>query len=78
MSDTIKQARKRRNQVRKVIAALKSGRHLSLKNGEEFELSEMHTTFCNIRRKIAKGEIQGYVMKDRWVTDGNSVRYKEY
>ena len=76
--DTIKQATKRTAAIRKIIGALKGGRHLSLYNDWEFEVSEMHTCFCNIRAKIRSGEITGYVMKDVWRTNENGIRYKEY
>ena len=76
--DTVKQANKRRVAIRHIIGALQGGRHLSLKDSREFEVAEMHTCFCVIRKKIANGQITGYVMKDRWLTDINGIRYKEY
>lgn len=76
--DTIKQAKKRTAAIRKIIGALIGGRHLSLYDDAEFEVSEMHTCFCNIRQKIRDGKITGYVMKDCWRTNENGIRYKEY
>lgn len=78
MKDTVIQANKRRVAIRRIIGALQGGRHLSLKDSREFEVAEMHTCFCNIRKKIADGKITGYLMKDRWLTDANGIRYKEY
>lgn len=76
--DTIKQANKRTAAIRKIIGALIGGRHLSLYDDAEFEVSEMHTCFCIIRQKIRDGKITGYVMKDCWRTNENGIRYKEY
>lgn len=76
--DTIKQANKRTAAICKIIGALIGGRHLSLYDDAEFEVSEMHTCFCNIRQKIRDGKITGYVMKDCWRTNENGIRYKEY
>lgn len=76
--DTQKQAIKRAAAIRKIIGALEGGRHLSVYNDREFEVSEMHTCFCNIRQKIRDGKITGYVMKDVWRTNENGIRYKEY
>ena len=76
--DTPKQANKRQAAIRKIIGALIGGRHLSLYDDAEFEVSEMHTCFCNVRQKIRDGKISGYVMKDCWRTNENGIRYKEY
>lgn len=76
--DTIKQAKKRTAAIREIIAALMSGRTLSLYNDAEFEVSEMHTCFCIIRRKIRDGKIAGVEMKDAWRTNENGIRYKVY
>lgn len=76
--DTIIQANKRRIAIHNIIGALKGGRHLSLFNSTEFGVSEMHTCFCVIRRKIADGKIVGYTMKDTWRTTNDGIRYKEY
>lgn len=76
--DTKIQAAKRTAAIRRIIGALIGGRHLSMENDAEFEVSEMHTCFCVIRQKIRDGKITGYVMKDRWRTNANGIRYKEY
>ena len=78
MNDTVIQAEKRRNAIGRIIGALKGGRHLSLKDSREFEVSQMHTCFCRIQKKIFEGKITGYIMKSRWLTDSNGIRYKEY
>lgn len=76
--DTPKQANKRAAAIRKIIGALMGGRHLSLYDQLEFEVSEMHTCFCNIRKMIWDGKITGYVMVDEWRTTPDGIRYKEY
>ena len=78
MNDTTRQAAKRKASIGNIIEALKGGRHLSLYNDREFEVSEMHTCFCIIRQKIRDGKISGYAMKDAWRTNENGIRYKEY
>lgn len=76
--DTLKQSTKRTAAIKKIIGALMNGRRLSLFNGREFEVSEMHTCFCVIRQKIRDGKINGYTMKDRWITTPSGIRFKEY
>ena len=76
--DTPKQANKRQAAIRRIIGALKGGRHLSLFDDREFEVAEMHTCFCYIRKKIRAGLIPGYQMKDVWRTTPDGIRYKEY
>lgn len=78
MNDTARQAAKRRDAIGRIVEALKGGRRLSLKNGREFEVSQMHTCFCIIQHKVLDGKIPGYKMVSRWVTDENGIRYKEY
>ena len=76
--DTKIQAEKRTAEIQKIISALISGRRLSVYNGNEFAVSEMHTCFCVIRNKIRAQLITGYTMKDVWKTNENGIRYKEY
>lgn len=76
--ETQKQTTKRTAAIRRIIGALIGGRHLSLFDSSEFEVSEMHTCFCVIRKKIRDGKMPGYVMKDVWRTNANGIRYKEY
>ena len=75
---TERQIRKAQNGMRKVEAALRAGRTLSVYNSVEFEQSEMHTAFCKIRKKIAKGQIQGFSLCSRWATNAEGIRYKQY
>lgn len=76
--DTKKQAEKRQTQISKIIAAMKAGRHISLFDSAEFQVSEMHTCICYIRKYVTKGMIPGVKMCDKWCTNENDVRYKEY
>lgn len=76
--DTKKQREKRNSAIRRIIAALVAGRSLSLYDQSEFEVAEMHTCFCYIRKAVEAGKIPGYVMKDEWRTNENSIRYKVY
>lgn len=55
-----------------------AGRHISLVNSEEFQLSQMHTAISKIRKRILHNSLP-YVMRDRWITIGeNKVQCKEY
>lgn len=73
-----KNAENTRVATRNVIRAMQNGRILSLRNDREFKTSQMHTIFCRVRKKIANGQIPGYVMRDRWTTTKSGIRYKEY
>lgn len=64
--------------IQKIIGALKGGRRLSCFDDREFGVSEMHTCFCRIRRKIDDGKIPGYVMRSAWQQTLFGIRYKEY
>ena len=76
--DTKVQENKRRAAISRIVRALQDGRHLSLFDGAEFAVAEMHTCFCVVRQKIRDGKITGYVMKDCWRVNANRIRYKEY
>ena len=66
------------SKTQKVLNAMIAGRHISLVDSEEFELSQMHTAICKIRKRILHNSLP-YVMRDRWITiDENKVQCKEY
>ena len=66
------------SKTQKVLNAMIAGRHISLVNSEEFELSQMHTAICKIRKRILHNSLP-FVMRDRWITIGESkVQCKEY
>ena len=68
-----------RYEARKAIYnALKEGRHLTLKDSEEFRTSEFHTDICKIRKRLERTDSQ-LEMRDRWVEPlGGGARFKEY
>ena len=67
-----------KSKTQKVLNAMIAGRHISLVDSEEFQLSQMHTAICKIRKKILHNSLL-YVMRDRWLTIGKSEgRCKEY
>lgn len=76
--ETKTQTDKRDVAIRRVIEALKEGRHLSVYDSAEFKASEMHTIFCKIRQKLWTGAVKGYVLKSEWRTNENGIRFKEY
>lgn len=66
------------SKTQKVLNAMIAGRHISLLNSEEFQLSQMHTAICKIRKRILHNSLP-FVMRDRWISIGDSdVRCKEY
>lgn len=66
------------SKTQKVLNAMIAGRHISLINSEEFQLSQMHTAISKIRKRILHNSLP-YVMRDRWITIGkNKVQCKEY
>ena len=67
-----------KSKTQKVLNAMISGRHISLVDSEEFELSQMHTAISKIRKRILHNSLP-YVMRDRWITIGeNKIQCKEY
>ena len=66
------------SKTQKVLNAMIAGRHISLVDSEEFELSQMHTAICKIRKRILHNSLP-YVMRDRWIYIGDSkLPCKEY
>lgn len=76
--DTKVQKNMRDAAIQRIIGAKKGGRHLSCYDDREFGVSEMHTVFCRIRRKIEDGKIPGYIMRSAWQTTLFGIRYKTY
>lgn len=61
-----------------VLAALIQGRSISLEDSREFEVSQMHTVICRIRRRIER-ENMPYVLCDEWIRpEGDRRPYKRY
>lgn len=66
------------SKTQKILNAMIAGRHISLVNSEEFQLSQMHTAICKIRKRILHNSLP-FVMRDSWITIGeNKVQCKEY
>lgn len=60
------QLKDRWNAMKAVTEALKE-RKISFLDSAEFKVSQMHTTICQIRRRIQDKGLP-YVMKDEWFT----------
>lgn len=64
-------------EARKAIySAMLQGRHITLKDSEEFRTSQMHTDICKIRKRIFDRNLP-LVMRDKWV-EKDGRRFKEY
>lgn len=75
---TQRQVADRYNAKKAIFEAMTQGRHISLLDSREFEISQMHTTICDIRRDIEDKNLP-FSMKDRWITFGvHNKRCKEY
>lgn len=57
------QIAKRESAIKAVMQAMIGGRKISFLDGEEFELTQMHTTITKIRRKIEQKNLP-YIMCD--------------
>ena len=67
-----------KSKTQKVLNAMIAGRHISLVDSAEFELSQMHTAICKIRKRLLHNSLP-YVIRDRWIYIGDSkVPCKEY
>ena len=67
----------RYNAKKAIFTAMTNGRHISLLDSMEFQVSQMHTTICNIRKDIDQKNLP-YVLMDRWITTRNDKKIKEY
>lgn len=68
----------RYNAKKAVFEAMCQGRKLSFLDSREFEVSEFHTTICQIRKDIDSKNLP-WDLKDRWITFGkHGKRCKEY
>lgn len=75
---TSQQIADRYNAKMAIFEAMTKGRKISFLDSREFEVSEMHTTICFIRKDIEEKNLP-YVLKDKWITFGNrNKRCKEY
>lgn len=61
-----------------VFAALMQGRRIDLTNASEFQLSQMHTTICRIRKDIDRKALP-VTLCDEWIRPADGRRpYKRY
>ena len=68
----------RYNARKAIFNAMVEGRHISLADSKEFQVSQMHTQVCFIRKAIADKSLP-YEMQSRWINLGpNKRRVKEY
>lgn len=75
---TSQQIADRYNDKKAVFEAMCQGRKLSFLDSREFEVSEFHTTICQIRKDIDSKNLP-WDLKDRWITFGkHGKRCKEY
>lgn len=75
---TSQQIADRYNAKKAVFEAMCQGRKLSFLDSREFEVSEFHTTICQIRKDIDSKNLP-WDLKDRWITFGKQgKRCKEY
>lgn len=75
---TSQQIADRYNAKKAVFEAMCQGRKVSFLDSREFEVSEFHTTICQIRKDIDSKSLP-WDLKDRWITFGKyGKRCKEY
>lgn len=75
---TSQQIAGRYNAKKAVFEAMTQGRKISFLDSKEFEVSEMHTTICQIRKDIDSKDLP-WDLKDKWITFGkHNKRCKEY
>lgn len=75
---TSQQIAERYNAKKAIFEAMCQGRKVSFLDSREFEVSEFHTTICQIRKDINSKSLP-WDLKDRWITFGkHGKRCKEY
>lgn len=68
----------RYNAKKAIFEAMTQGRKVSFLDSMEFEVSEMHTIICKIRKDIDSKSLP-WELKDQWITFGkHGKRCKEY
>lgn len=61
-----------------IFEAMTQGRRLSLLDSREFDVSQFHTTICDIRKEIEDKNLP-WDLKNQWITFGKrGKRCKEY
>ena len=75
---TSQQIADRYNAKKAIFEAMCQGRKVSFLDSREFEVSEFHTTICQIRKYIDSKSLP-WVLKDKWISFGrHGKRCKEY
>ena len=75
---THQQIADRYNAKMAIFEAMTKGRKISFQHSREFEVSQMHTIICKIRKDIKEKNLP-YELKDKWITFGkHNKRCKEY
>lgn len=75
---TSRQIADRYNAKKAVFEAMTQGRKVSFLDSREFEVSEMHTIICKIRKDIDSKSLP-WELKDQWIYFGrHGKRCKEY
>ena len=75
---TSRQVVDRYNAKKAVFEAMTQGRKVSFLDSREFEVSEMHTIICKIRKDIDSKSLP-WELKDQWISFGrHGKRCKEY
>ena len=68
----------RYNAKKAIFEAMTQGRKVSFLDSREFEVSEMHTIICKIRKDIDSKSLP-WELKDQWISFGrHGKRCKEY
>ena len=75
---TSQQIADRYNAKKAIFEAMTQGRKISFLDSREFEVSEMHTIICKIRKDIDSKSLP-WELKDQWISFGrHGKRCKEY
>ena len=75
---TSQQIADRYKAMKAIFEAMTQGRKVSFLDSREFEVSEMHTIICKIRKDINEKNLP-YELKDKWITFGkHNKRCKVY
>lgn len=75
---TSQQIADRYNAKKAIFEAMTQGRKISFLDSREFEVSEMHTIICQIRKDIDSKSLP-WELKDQWISFGrHGKRCKEY
>ena len=75
---TSQQIADRYNAKKEIFEAMTQGRKISFLDSREFEVSEMHTIICQIRKDIDSKSLP-WELKDQWISFGrHGKRCKEY